>query len=79
MYKATTDALHGAAHEDAIDVVLLGSIGAAFSVGNDLDESDTLAEDFARAAGDFFRALSTFPKPIVAVVHGLVRGAGATI
>ncbi|MDP9152015.1 MAG: enoyl-CoA hydratase-related protein [Myxococcota bacterium] len=85
MYASLTAALVDAATNPRIDVVLLASSGGAFSAGSDLsDFADGLpspadGEVFARTAGAFLRALSSFPKPIVAAVGGLAVGAGATI
>ena len=82
MFTTLTEALFVAAHSENTDVVLLTSAGGAFSVG--VDYSDFVDDgpgnpDFIRTAGGFFRALASFPKPIVAAVGGMAAGTGATL
>lgn len=85
MYRALTKGLAEAAESDALHVVRLASSTAIFSAGNDfnvmlegaLGEVD--GDEFARTAADFYLALGTFPKPVIAEVGGLAAGAGATI
>jgi enoyl-CoA hydratase/carnithine racemase len=82
MYETLTATLSEAATSETIDIVLLASSGAAFSVGSDPgDHGHSIADNeaFARTAGTFVRTLAAFPKPIVAAVGGVAIGLGATI
>lgn len=81
MYNALSDAVETAEADAGIRVLLLCGKGEAFTAGNDL-------EDFMRKpwkgqavppAVRFIRAVATAKKPIVAAVHGLSVGVGATI
>ncbi len=81
MYDGLCAALADSAHSEQTDVVLLGSAGGTFSVGDDTGSvaPEGSAESFAQSAADFLRVLCSFPKPIVAAVGGLAAGAGAAI
>jgi enoyl-CoA hydratase/carnithine racemase len=85
MYGTLTEALFEATQSATTDVVLLTSAGGAFSVGTDYGDfgegepNSPEGQDFARIAGTFFRALASFPKPIVAAVGGAAVGSGATL
>lgn len=79
LYGAVAHALADAAGDDGVRVVLVAGAGRAFSAGQDL-------RDFAAPrAGDsggfvaFVRALETFPKPLLAAVHGVAVGVGLTM
>ena len=81
MYDALSDAVELAEGDAAIRVLLLHGNGEAFTAGNDL-------EDFMRKpwkgqavppAVRFIRAVAFARKPVVAAVHGLAVGVGATI
>jgi enoyl-CoA hydratase/carnithine racemase len=81
MYEALANALDEAEGDPAIRVLLLHAKSDAFTAGNDL-------EDFMKRpwkgeamppAVRFIRAVAGASKPIVAAVHGLVVGVGATI
>ncbi|HEX7664023.1 MAG TPA: enoyl-CoA hydratase [Polyangiaceae bacterium] len=81
MYGELADALEKAAPDSAVRVVLFRGEGDMFTSGNDIG-------DFAAAAmgGEpptnvlrFLRALSTFPKPVVAAVQGRAVGIGTTM
>lgn len=82
--SAFTDALHAAATEDAVRVVVVTGAGRAFSAGTDLVE---LAEngDFRGTPEDPLRfdrlvgALAKFPKPLICAVNGIAVGIGATL
>lgn len=81
MYQALTDALHAAAMDDAVRVVVLSGCGGDFSAGNDI-------HDFVAAINDpqkiriplsFLQTISTFPKPVVAAVSGVAIGIGTSM
>ncbi|MHB8466408.1 MAG: enoyl-CoA hydratase/isomerase family protein [Acidimicrobiales bacterium] len=85
LYGAAADALDAAALDDGVAVVVLTGAGRAFSAGQDLFEMS----DIGRSQVDgepgpnkfpaFVRALSTFPKPLVAAVNGVGVGIGFTM
>lgn len=80
MYAAMADAVEQAAADSAVRVLMIQGDATIFSAGNDLG-------DFLNAppAGQdspvfrFMRALSTFPKPVVAAVCGPAVGIGTTL
>lgn len=89
--NAITDAMYGdmaaaltrAADDPGIGTVLLRGEGPDFCAGNDIStfaaaaagEQDILASNI----GPFLRAISTFPKPLVAAVTGRAIGIGVTM
>jgi enoyl-CoA hydratase/carnithine racemase len=83
MYGAITAALHAAADDAAIGVVLICGEGPDFCAGNDIGMFAASAQgDFDLASsntGPFLDALSTFPKPLVASVTGRAIGIGTTL
>lgn len=80
MYAALADGLNAAAADDTVRVAVIGGTDAAFTAGNDLG-------DFLNnpPSGDdtpvfrFLRAISTFPKPLIAAVCGPAVGVGTTL
>lgn len=80
MYAALADALTSAAGDDDVRAVVLAGEGGAFTGGNDLADflmdppTGTDSPVFA-----FLRAVSTFPKPLVAAVEGAAVGIGTTV
>ena len=80
MYAAMADALDGAAADPGVRAVVLQGHATVFSAGNDIG-------DFLNnppTAGDspvnrFLRAISSFPKPLVAAVCGPAVGVGTTM
>ncbi len=80
MYAALADALDAAAADDAVRAVVLAGEGGAFTAGNDLMDfvmdPPTGADSPVFA---FLRAVSTFPKPLVAAVDGAAVGVGTTV
>lgn len=80
MYAALADALTAATTDDGVRAVVLAGDGGAFTGGNDLADflmdppTGTDSPVFA-----FLRAVSTFPKPIVAAVEGAAVGIGTTV
>jgi len=84
LYEATAEALHQAAEDADVAVVLLTGAGRAFSAGNDLNEMQARITDPAMAnQGSHFTtmidALSRFPKPLICAVNGVGVGIGTTI
>lgn len=84
LYDATARALHDAAADPSVAVVLLTGAGRAFSAGTDLLEMQRIATDptFERGEygfGGLLDALVEFPKPLVVAVNGLGLGIGATV
>jgi enoyl-CoA hydratase/carnithine racemase len=80
MYSALADALERAALDDSIRVVtILGSSGA-FTAGNDLkDFMETPPVGADQPVFRFLRAISSFPKPLIAGVTGPAVGVGTTM
>jgi len=78
MYAALSDALEAGRDDKAVRAVLFSGRGDAFTAGNDI-------MDFASSGGDvkdvtrFLELLVTYPKPIVAAVHGAAVGIGTTM
>ena len=80
MYAAMADALTAAATDDAVRVVVLQGHETIFSAGNDIgDFMQPSADTAERPAFRFLRAISTFPKPLVAAVCGPAVGIGTTM
>jgi enoyl-CoA hydratase/carnithine racemase len=84
LYQATAEALHQAAEDPDVAVVLLTGAGRAFSAGNDLKEMQARITDPAMAnQGSHFTtmidALTRFPKPLICAVNGVGVGIGTTI
>lgn len=84
LYDATTDALHDAAADPSVAVVLLTGAGRAFSAGTDLREMHARTTDPGFRPGKhgftgLIDALAGFPKPLICAVNGIGLGIGATI
>ncbi|WP_040701686.1 enoyl-CoA hydratase/isomerase family protein [Nocardia vinacea] len=84
LYDALTEALHDAADDPSVAVVVLTGNGRAFSAGTDLNEmAERVANpDFVAGKHGFLGlidALTAFPKPLICAVNGLGLGIGATI
>ncbi|WIM89013.1 enoyl-CoA hydratase-related protein [Candidatus Mycobacterium wuenschmannii] len=84
LYEATARALHEAAEDPDIAVVLLTGAGRAFSAGNDLKEMQAriLDPEMANQGSHFttmIDALTRFPKPLICAVNGVGVGIGTTI
>ncbi len=78
-----TEALHTAAADDTIRVVVLGGEGKDFCAGADLGDMQKLGSsspeanrEDARRLGAAFRALHGFPRVVIARVQGNVFGGG---
>ncbi len=81
MYRAATEALHGAQTDATIRAVLFAAEGDAFTAGNDLAEFAAAASGKGEElhAHRFIETLAAAEKPIVAAVPGLAVGVGTTM
>lgn len=80
MYATLADALESAAADDGVRVVVIQGHETVFSAGNDI--ADFLEAPPASADAPvfrFLRAISVFPKPLVAAVCGPAVGIGTTL
>lgn len=80
MYAAMADALDSAAADPGVRAVVLQGHATVFSAGNDIGDFLTNPP----SAGDapvnrFLRAISSFPKPLIAAVCGPAVGVGTTM
>ena len=83
IYGEIAGALSHAAANDEVRVVVLAGEGPDFCAGNDISmftDSAAGGPDVATSNVEpFLTALSTFPKPLVAIVTGRAIGVGATM
>ena len=83
MYGEIAAALARAAGDDEIRVAVLAGDGPDFCAGNDISmfaDSASGKHDISASNVDpFLNALSTFPKPLVAIVRGRAIGVGVTL
>ena len=80
MYTTLADALLQAATDAALRVVVIQGHETIFSAGNDIEDFINPPELTQEpAAFRFLRAISTFPKPLVAAVCGPAVGIGTTL
>lgn len=80
MYADMADALADAQVEDAIRVVVIQGHETVFSAGNDIaDFLKTPPTAMDAPVFRFLRAISNFPKPVVAAVCGPAVGIGTTL
>jgi len=79
MYAALAQAFELASTDDEVAVVLLRGQPDLFTAGNDLADFLSPAARETPAAHQFLRAISRFPKPIVAAVGGPAIGIGTTM
>ncbi len=80
MYTAMADALLRAEADVAVRAVVFQGHETIFSAGNDIaDFLDVPATSEESPAWRFLRAISAFPKPIVAAVCGPAVGIGTTL
>ena len=80
MYAALADALNQGANDTAVRVALIQGHATVFSAGNDIADflnAPASAEDSPVLR--FLKAVSTFPKPLVAAVCGPAVGVGTTM
>jgi enoyl-CoA hydratase/carnithine racemase len=80
MYAALADGLTAAANDPAIRVVVIAGSDSAFTAGNDLGDFMNNPPTGADApVSRFLKAISTFPKPLIAAVCGPAVGVGTTL
>jgi len=80
MYQAVADLLDGAAKDADIRVVLVHGAGDSFSAGNDIaDFLKNPPKGDASPQARFTAALMGLDKPLIAAVHGVAVGSGATM
>jgi enoyl-CoA hydratase/carnithine racemase len=83
MYGEIAAALTRAAGDEEIRVAVLAGDGPDFCAGNDISmfaDSASGKQDISQSNVDpFLRAISTFPKPLVAIVRGRAIGVGVTL
>ncbi len=83
MYETLTRALVEAGENPDISAVLLFGEGPSFSSGNDIGEFIAVATSdnnhALKTIIGFIQTLASFPKPIIAAVHGDAVGIGTTI
>jgi enoyl-CoA hydratase/carnithine racemase len=83
-YRQLTRLLAEAATDPAVHVVLVYGAGRAFSTGVDVsaafgEGSEERRAELADAFAELVPALTTFPKPLLAAVHGYAVGFGCTM
>ena len=80
MYTAMADALSAAAADNNVRVAVVQGHATVFSAGNDIgDFLNAPASSDDSPVFRFLRAISTFPKPLVAAVCGPAVGVGTTM
>lgn len=80
-YAKLAHALEDAAAREEVRVVILRGLAGCFCLGGDLSEfvEAERHQSLIEAVTGLFRALATFPKPILACVDGDAVGVGCTI
>lgn len=80
MYAALADALEAASQDAALRVAVIQGHETVFSAGNDIaDFLDNPPQSADAPVFRFLRAISRFPKPLVAAVCGPAVGIGTTM
>lgn len=86
MARAIRAALDGWALDDAVRTVAIRGQGRAFCAGGDIRALATGVREQGAAAADFLAdeyrldaAIAEYPKPYVALCHGIVMGGGAGV
>lgn len=80
-YERLALTLRAAARDEEVRVVVLRGLSGCFCLGGDISEflDETKHAALIEAVTGMFRALATFPKPILACVDGDAVGVGCTI
>ena len=78
LLDALARGLDAAQSRDDVRVVVLAGAGRAFCAGADLTNlvEPVVIEAFLRRVGAVFDRIESFPKPVVAAVHGIAAGGG---
>jgi enoyl-CoA hydratase/carnithine racemase len=80
MYAALANALEAAAADDKVRVITILANGDMFTAGNDINDFlQSPPLDMDQPVFRFLRAISTFPKVLVAGVAGAAVGVGTTL
>jgi len=80
MYTAMAEAIHSAATNPEVRVLVLAAHPECFCAGNDLaDFINTPAEGNDSPVLVFMRALANFEKPVIAAASGIAVGIGVTM
>ena len=80
MYSALADALDRAAGDESLRAATILGSGGVFTAGNDLkDFMEAPPRDTDQPVYRFLRAISSFPKPLIAGVTGPAVGIGTTM
>ncbi len=86
MWTALPGLLEDVANDDAIKVLIVRGAGdVAFSAGADIGEFDRYRADpagaraYNEATHAAERAMASFPKPAIAMIHGFCIGGGASL
>ncbi|MBY0124018.1 enoyl-CoA hydratase [Bacillus sp. S/N-304-OC-R1] len=81
LLKELSSVLDEIEKNDEVRVILIHGEGRFFSAGADIKEFTTIetGEDFSKLAAygqQLFERMETFPKPIIAAIHGAALGGG---
>lgn len=76
MVRIITDALLAWMRDPRVACVVLRGRGRGFCAGGDLQAGDVDADDFLRTEYALDALIAEYPKPVIALMHGLVLGGG---
>ncbi len=76
MVHTITDALLGWISDERVACVVLRGRGRGFCAGGDLQPGDVDSDVFLRAEYALDALIAEYPKPVIALMHGLVLGGG---
>jgi 2-(1,2-epoxy-1,2-dihydrophenyl)acetyl-CoA isomerase len=82
LHASLLDALDAAERDEHCRAILLHGAGRGFSAGQDLaavGPDPDLGDVLDRTFNPLIRKLHAIPKPVVAAVHGVAAGAGASV